>query len=1132
MIDSNPLSPTKPAQDLSHTNRPTTSIIEDWVSDSEDKSETKAPQIVPSFVYSSEQVKSPRNSVKHVEITIPATTPKPTSPNPASSGKRRNRKACFMCKSMDHLIKDCDYHAKKIAQPTPRTHAHRGNYKQYAPLTHTNPQKHMVPAVVLIQSKPVFITAVRLVSAVVPKIKVTRPRHVNPIIAKSKLPIRRYITGSPSLKTSTSPLRVTLVKASVGNPQHALKDKGVIDNGCSRHMTWNMSSLSDFEELNGGYVAFGGNLKGGKISSKGKIKTDDYSRFTLVFFLATKDETSPILKTFITGLENQLSLKVKVIRSDNRTEFNNNDLNQFCGMKGIKREFSVPRTPQQNGIAERKNRTLIEAARNYAGRFTSAHSFLGCDAAFDGKKHDFDAKKPGSKVSVSLSSSAQSSKQDDKIKKEAKGKKLEDITYSDDEEADFNNLEISITVCPIPTIRVHKDHFVSQIIGDLSLTTQTRSMTRVVQDQGYIKLLRIQVGFKLYGKSFFNSRCRRFRFLLFYHMEKEPLVYQMDVKSTFLYGTIEEEVYVCQPPGFEDPDHPDKVYKVIKALYGLHQAPRAWYETLANYLLENGFQRGKIDQTLFIKRQKRDILVDPDGEDVDVHTYSDSPLLGVNTPRSDEDMLELMELMIFLLPKVEKFRIRVNAVDLQVFAVRHMLLLLVHKLLLFCLMNWCCSLSAVRSSDNRFPEWKLSQVQALVGRKKVVVTEAKIRDALRLDDAEGVDSLPNEEIFIELARMGYEKPSTKLTKQVGDLSTHTIKYASPALTQKEIDEEGDAVEHVEEVNTGDAAEGDNSAAHGEVPAVTLKRRVKKLEKRNKVRVLKLRMLQKVGTSQRVETSNDTVMDDESNQGRMIAEIDQDDAVVLKDDKEEDKDVADVVKDKVDEIDVVTTTKLITEVVTAASETVTAASAIITTVEPQIPAATTATLTAAPIRVTTAPSRRRKGMIIREPKEESTTSTIIPVETKYKDKGKGILVEEPKPLKKKQQIEQDEQYDRELHAELNKDIDWDKAIDHVKLKAKEDPAVKRYQVLKRKPQTKAQARKNMMIYLKNTKEQIKEEENKALQTIIEAPVEKAAKWRKWNEEVEDLKRHLQIVPNEDDDVYTEATLLVRKVPVVD
>ncbi|GJY81534.1 putative ribonuclease H-like domain-containing protein [Tanacetum coccineum] len=94
----------------------------------------------------------------------------------------------------------------------------------------------------------------------------------------------------------------------------------------------------------------------------------------------------------------------------------------------------------------------------------------------------------------------------------------------------------------------------------------------------------------------------------------------MDVKSAFLYGTIEEEVYVTQPPGFKDHDNPDKVYKVIKALYGLHQAPRAWYETLVNYLLSNGFKRGKIDQTLFIKKQKGDIFL--------VQVYVDDIIFG------------------------------------------------------------------------------------------------------------------------------------------------------------------------------------------------------------------------------------------------------------------------------------------------------------------------------------------------------------------------------------------------------------------------------------------------------------------------------------------------------------------------
>ncbi|GJS90416.1 putative ribonuclease H-like domain-containing protein [Tanacetum coccineum] len=116
------------------------------------------------------------------------------------------------------------------------------------------------------------------------------------------------------------------------------------------------------------------------------------------------------------------------------------------------------------------------------------------------------------------------------------------------------------------------------------------------------------------------ARIEAIRLFLAYASFMGFIVYQMDVKSAFLYGTIEEEVYVCQPPGFEDPDYPDKVYKVVKALYGLHQAPRAWYETLAKYLLDNGFHRGRIDQTLFVKKQKGDILL--------VQVYVDDIIFG------------------------------------------------------------------------------------------------------------------------------------------------------------------------------------------------------------------------------------------------------------------------------------------------------------------------------------------------------------------------------------------------------------------------------------------------------------------------------------------------------------------------
>nr|GEZ13556.1 ribonuclease H-like domain-containing protein [Tanacetum cinerariifolium] len=266
------LSPTKPEQALSHTNRPTAPIIKDWVSDSEDESETTAPQIVPSFVKSTKKVKSPRHSVQHVETSIPTATPNPASLKPASKSKKRNKKACFMCNSVDHLIKDCDYHANQMVQPTARNHAHMGNQKHYAQMTHHHPQKHIIHVTVLTQSKQVSITVVRPIS-VVPKIKVTRPKQVQPVVTKPKSPIRGHLTCSPSPKTSNSPPRVTVVKAPVGNLQHALKDKGVIDSGCSRHMTGNMSYLSNFDELNGGYVAFRGNPKGGKIFGKGKIRT-------------------------------------------------------------------------------------------------------------------------------------------------------------------------------------------------------------------------------------------------------------------------------------------------------------------------------------------------------------------------------------------------------------------------------------------------------------------------------------------------------------------------------------------------------------------------------------------------------------------------------------------------------------------------------------------------------------------------------------------------------------------------------------------------------------------------------------------------------------------------------------------
>nr|GEV47061.1 putative ribonuclease H-like domain-containing protein [Tanacetum cinerariifolium] len=715
------LSPTKPEQDLSHTARPSAPIIEDWVSDSEEESKTKAPWLVPSFAQSTEHVKSPRHSVQQIETTILAATPVSASPKSNSIGQRRNRKVCFVCKSVNYLIKDCNYHTK-------------------------------VPIAVLTQSKPVSNIAVRPVSAALPNITVARPRHAHQVVTKFKSPIRRYITRSPSSRTSTSPPRVTTVQAPMvsvvqgkhetwGNPQLALQDKGVIDSGCSRYMIGNMSYLSKFEELNGGYVSFGGNPKGGKITSKGKIKTgkldfDDVYfvkelKFNLFSISQMCDKKNSVLFTNTECLvlspdfkfpdENQVLLRVP--RENNMYNVNlknfvpSGDLTclfakatinksnlwhrrlahinfktinklvtgKFQGKvdEGILVGYSVCSksfrvfNSRTHIIQETLHVNFLENKPNVAGtgptwlfdidsltktmNYRPVHignqtnsgagfqdnfdaekageevnqSYMlflvwsvgstnpqnnAKDAAFDGKEHDFDVKKPESKVILSPSSSAQSKDQDDITKKEAKGKNasqlpddsdmpvLEDIINSDDEdvvgaEADFNNLESSIPISPIPTTRIQKDHPEEGIDYKEVFTPVAR-----------IEAIRIFLAYAL--------------FMGF-------MVYQMVVKSAFLYGTIEEEVYVCQPLGFKDPDHPDKVYKVVKALYGLHQAPRAWYETLATYLLENGFHRGTIDQTLFIKKLKGDILL--------VQIYVDDILFGANNKDLCKSFEKLMK---------------------------------------------------------------------------------------------------------------------------------------------------------------------------------------------------------------------------------------------------------------------------------------------------------------------------------------------------------------------------------------------------------------------------------------------------------------------------------------------------------
>nr|GEW87549.1 hypothetical protein [Tanacetum cinerariifolium] len=732
-----------------------------------------------------------------------------------------------------------------------------------------------------------------------------------------------------------------------------------------------------------------------------------------------------------------------------------------------------------------------------------------------------------------------------------------------------------------------------------------------------------------------------------------------------------------------------------------------------NYLLENGFQWGKIDQTLFIKKQKGDILLvqvyvdhiifgstnkdlckafeklmkdkfqmssmgkltfflglqvkqkpdgifishdkyvakilrkfgltdgksastpidtetpllkDPDGEDVDVHTYRSmiGSLMYLTSSRPDIMFAVCACARFKLHPKFHTYMQSREFLDisrashtwacdasegfdqiidfLNTSAIQYALTVN-PNIYVSCIKQFWSSVSVKKVND-------VIRLQALDDRKKVIITEATVQEALRLDDAESIDCLPNEEIFTKLSRMGYEKPSTKLTfykeffsaqwkflihtilqcmsakrtswnefspfmalavirlstgrkfifskAQVGDLSSHTTKYSSPALTQKvftnmkrvgkgffrvetplfesmivaqqandvvdEVVAELPSTFHVISTSpsspiaepssppqqqqpsppTHDAAisrdllhtlletyttltrkvkalEQDKVAQALEI--IKLKHKVKKLERKNKLKVSGLRRLRKEEIIANIDTYKGVTLKDVTAVEK-TAEIEKDADVQRRPEESQ----AQIYKIDLEHAD---------KVLSMQDD--------------------------------------------EDPEETATPSIIIHSEPKSKDKGKGIMVDEPKPLKKQAQIEHDEAYVRELEANLNKNINWDDVTEQVQRKEKEDNVVLRYQALKRKPQTEAQARKNMMIYLRNmagfkmdyfkgmsyndirsifekyfnsnmaflekTKEQLEEEESRALKRTNESLEEKATKKQKLDEEVEELKEHL-------------------------
>jgi transposase InsO family protein len=529
-------------------------------------------------------------------------------------------------------------------------------------------------------------------------------------------------------------------------------------------------------------------------SKYGLVIVDDYNRWTWVKFIKSKDVACDVFSSFCTQIQSEKESKILKVRSDHGGEFENEPFEAFCEKHGIFHEFSSPRTPQQNGVVERKNRTLQEMARTmihennlpkhfwaeavntacyvqnriyirpilektayelFKGRKPNISYFhqFGCTCyilnnklylkKFDAKAQrgiflgyserskayrvynsetlcveesmhvKFDDKELEDKTSKQGESSAEiqvpeATPEPDQIAESEDSPEAEPTSEAQDETASDEAQDGSHQADPPRNTFKHKSsHPEELIIGNKDSPRRTRSHFRqeesmiglismiepttvdeALSDDGWILAMQEElnqfqrndvwdlvpkpqhkniIGTKWVFRNKLNeqgevtrnkarlvaqgysqqegidytetfapvARLEAIRLLLSYAVNHGIILYQMDVKSAFLNGVIEEEVYVKQPPGFEDIKYPDHVFKLKKSLYGLKQAPRAWYDRLSNFLIKNDFKRGQVDTTLFRRTLGKDILV--------VQIYVDDIIFGSTNASLCKEFSELMQ---------------------------------------------------------------------------------------------------------------------------------------------------------------------------------------------------------------------------------------------------------------------------------------------------------------------------------------------------------------------------------------------------------------------------------------------------------------------------------------------------------
>ncbi|WVZ63995.1 LOW QUALITY PROTEIN: hypothetical protein U9M48_013581 [Paspalum notatum var. saurae] len=464
------------------------------------------------------------------------------------------------------------------------------------------------------------------------------------------------------------------------------------------------------------------------------VVVDDFSWFSWVFFMEFKDEAFGFVRDLVLRLRNESHKAMRAIRSDNGGEFRNSRFENFCRDLGLEHQFSSPYTPPQNGVVERKNRTLVEMARTMLDEYRTPRRFwaevvnTACYIAnriflraFLGKtsyelrfgrqpsvKHlrafgcrCFVLKKAGhldkfesrclDGIFLGYASSSRAfrvwileAKQvietcevsfDETMPRttpafELSGDDEEGTPIFEDEEGAVNDGDVGATApvaAPVPSATSSDDEGGPLPTASSSLPRQQahaeagpaedagepRDVSHALYDPNWVNAMHEElenfernhvwdlvepppkcrpIGTKWvfknkarlgidYEETFAPvARLEAIRILLNFAASKGFKLQQMDVKSAFLNGFIEEEVYVRQPPDFESARFPDRVYKLRKALYGLKQAPRAWYARLKSFLLKSGFVMGSVDKTLFLLSRGGDTLI--------VQIYVDDIIFG------------------------------------------------------------------------------------------------------------------------------------------------------------------------------------------------------------------------------------------------------------------------------------------------------------------------------------------------------------------------------------------------------------------------------------------------------------------------------------------------------------------------